>query len=172
MGQVIYTGIGSRRAPPEMLGRAEALARRLAASGLHLRSGGALGMDRAFERGAPADQRTIYRPAHVVGDAGEAAFALFDAEVAPLAGCGSIRRMRPPIAALLARNMFQVLGLNLATPTRAVVCWTPLLDYTHRDAGGTRYACLLAQARAIPIFNLAHWTVDEAAEQVRALARS
>ena len=169
---MIYTGIGSRRAPPEMLGRAEALARRLAASGLHLRSGGALGMDRAFERGTPSDQRTIYRPAHIVGDAGEAAFALFDAEVAPLAGCGSIRRMRPPIAALLARNMFQILGLDLSAPTRAVVCWTPILDYTHRDAGGTRYACLLAQVRRIPIFNLAHWTVDQAAEQVRALARS
>lgn len=169
---MIYTGIGSRRAPPEMLARAEALARRLAASGLHLRSGGALGMDRAFERGTPSDQRTIYRPAHVTGDVGEAAFGIFDAEVAPLAGCGSIRRMRPPIAALLARSMFQILGLGLSTPTRAVVCWTPVLDYTHRDAGGTRYACLLAQVRGIPIFNLAHWTTAETFDQVRALAGS
>lgn len=61
---------------------------------------------------------------------------------------------------------------SLATPTKAVVCWTPTLDYTDQDAGGTRYACLLAQTRGISIFNLAHWTAEETVEQVRTLARS
>ena len=35
-----------------------------------------------------------------------------------------------------------------------MICWTPILDYTQRAAGGTRYACILAEALDIPIFNL------------------
>lgn len=63
--------------------------------------------------------------------------------------------MRPLVAALLARNMHQILGADLATPAAVVLCWTLSDDYGSRLAGGTRYACLLAEARGIPIINLA-----------------
>lgn len=147
----IYTGIGSRAAPERALKRARLIAERLRLLGWLLRSGGAVGMDSAFERGAhPAKE--IYRPGVACE---QEARKLFDEEVRPLAGVCSLSRMRPAVAALLARNMPQVLGLTLDTPSRAVLCWTPSDDYRSPVAGGTRYACLLAQSRGIPIFNLA-----------------
>lgn len=47
-----YAGIGSRRTPPEVLGRMRRVAERLDARGYTLRSGGADGADSAFADGA------------------------------------------------------------------------------------------------------------------------
>lgn len=147
---MIYTGIGSRVTPERVLTRMCSLAETLAARGWTLRSGGAVGADTAFEHGAGPNAEIFYPR----GDL-RAAKELFEAEVRPLAGCPSIYRMRPLVAALLARNMHQILGADLTTPTAAVLCWTLSDDYRGRLAGGTRYACLLAEVRGIPIFNLA-----------------
>lgn len=50
----MYAGVGSRKAPQEVLGLMERIARRLAVLGWMLRTGGAEGADQAFERGARA----------------------------------------------------------------------------------------------------------------------
>ena len=145
----LYTGIGSRRTPSQVLKRISCLAHDLQKRGWRLRSGGAQGADRAFEEGAGGDC-DVFRPHGDLDDAK----ALFEAEVRPLAGCGSIYAMKPFVASLLARNMYQILGRDLQTPSKFVVCWTPTLDYASFEAGGTRYALLLAQSRGIRIFNL------------------
>jgi hypothetical protein len=56
-----YAGIGSRRAPAEILTVMTALASQLAERGYTLRSGHAAGSDQAFERGA-GTRAEIYLP--------------------------------------------------------------------------------------------------------------
>lgn len=52
---------------------------------------------------------------------------------------------------LHARNCFQVLGLDLETPSEFVICWTP----AGKGGGGTGQAIRIAKARGIPIYDLA-----------------
>lgn len=59
MKMKIYTGIGSRNTPPDILDIMFRLAGKLASEGYVLRSGGAQGADDAFEQGA-ADSTEIY----------------------------------------------------------------------------------------------------------------
>jgi hypothetical protein len=51
---------------------------------------------------------------------------------------------------LLARNTFQVLGRDLRTPSKMVICWT----VDGKDTGGTAVAIRLARESGIPVFNL------------------
>lgn len=62
-----FTGIGSRETPLEILTFMKALGKWYAQHGYTLRSGGAIGADRAFEAGhmngkAPPTMREIFRP--------------------------------------------------------------------------------------------------------------
>ena len=49
----------------------------------------------------------------------------------------------------MARNTYQVLGLDLMSPVDFVICWTPL----GRDDGGTGQAIRIANAHNIPVYN-------------------
>ncbi len=55
-----------------------------------------------------------------------------------------------------ARNVQQVLGKNLDTPTKFVVCWTPdgAEQRTSNKTGGTGQAIRVAISNNIPVFNL------------------
>ena len=59
-----YAGIGSRKAPKEAIDRMAELAEELAGKGYTLRSGGAGGADKAFEKGCDAvdGKKEIYLP--------------------------------------------------------------------------------------------------------------
>ena len=82
--------------------------------------------------------------------------------------------------ALLARDAHQVLGRDLDSPVRFVVCWTPAGDRDGRDprSGGTGQALRIAAARSLPVFNIANPDDLEAdlqalaSTQVQALSRS
>lgn len=50
---------------------------------------------------------------------------------------------------LQARNSHQVLGLDLETPTDAIICWTP----KGKGSGGTGQALRIGKALNIPIFD-------------------
>ena len=52
---------------------------------------------------------------------------------------------------LHARNGFQVLGLDLKTPSKFIVCWTP----GGKGGGGTGQAIRIARSWSIPIYDLA-----------------
>lgn len=58
--------------------------------------------------------------------------------------------------ALMARNCHQVLGPDLASPVRAVVCWTPdgSLNGRGSKVGGTGQALRIAARYGIPVVNL------------------
>lgn len=53
------------------------------------------------------------------------------------------------------RNVFQVLGADLRSPSSFLVCWAPWDPRSAGDVtGGTRTAVRLARSFGIPVFNL------------------
>lgn len=165
-----YTGIGSRQTPPDVLALMTVIARALAAQGFVLRSGGAVGADRAFELGSIA--RDIYIPFD-----GFNGYSSGRASTSPRSGsffC-SVRLPTPEAyvlaakyhrawarlstagQALIARNGHQVLGADLKTPARFVLCWTPdgATDRTTSKTGGTGQAVRVANAHGVKVWNLA-----------------
>lgn len=157
-----YTGVGSRSAPPEVLARVTLIARSLDQLGWTLRSGGAVGVDQAFEAGAVRMRPEIYIPwqgfrNRYVGPYDPPAillssedFRLAEERVSQVhptwEKCG------PSAQTLHARNAFQVFGsLTVpAEPSRFVLCWTQ----DGAVKGGTATAIRLAQNAGIPVFNL------------------
>lgn len=148
MGHSTYTGVGSRKTPPEILSLMRQIAGRLASLGFILRSGGAAGADSAFESGA-AGKCEIY----LASDATEAAARIASSFHPAWHRCSEFARN------LHARNAFQVLGRNLKSPSKFVVCWTRdgAIDHGERsiETGGTGTAISIASENGIPVFNLA-----------------
>jgi len=137
-----YAGIGSRRTPEHVLEIMALIAEQLERKGFILRSGGAIGADKAFEKGAKRKQ--IFRPEH----AKEWCFREINT-VLPK-GRPPLEKMRPYVRGLLGRNAMQILGPDGDSPVDFVVCWTP----EGRDDGGTGYAIRLAWKYGIPVYNL------------------
>ncbi|WP_419663864.1 hypothetical protein Dvar_40930 [Desulfosarcina variabilis str. Montpellier] len=143
-----YTGVGSRKTPPEILTLMTRFAMFAARNGLILRSGGAIGADQAFEAGA-GDLKEIYRPEDATPEALELA-----AQYHP-----AWHYMKWYSRRLHGRNAFQVLGKGLNTPSKFLICWTPDGCTRHStrktSTGGTGTAISIASEVAkIPIFNM------------------
>ncbi len=56
-----------------------------------------------------------------------------------------------------ARNIAQVMGYQLNTPSDFVICWTP----GGLEQGGTRTAIVFAKENNIPVYNLFNDGVEE-----------
>lgn len=150
---VFYAGIGSRQTPLYVQDRMVSIARRLAAAGAVLRSGHAPGADMAFERGC--DQcngpKEIYLPWKGFNKSLSSLYNI-DPGAIELA-----RKFHPNWSKLTqgakllqARNSYQVLGLDLNTPVKFVICYTTDGGFT----GGTGQAMRIADHYDIPIINL------------------
>lgn len=128
-------------------------------NGLILRSGGAPGADAAFESGVPHFMgKEIYIPWKNFEQRTE--IDQIDNDIV----CGGSReaasiaeRFTPGWHSLQiggkklhTRNVFQVLGRDLNTPSKFLICWTS----GAREIGGTRTALVLAREYKIPIYNL------------------
>jgi hypothetical protein len=128
------------------------MAKRLATSGAVLRSGAAPGADRAFERGCDrgGGAKEIYLP--WVGFEGrEDGIVIEDERAFEIAA-----RIHPAWSGLTegakrlhARNVCQVLGRDLDSPSRFLVCWTDRGKLT----GGTATAIQVALEHEVPVFN-------------------
>jgi hypothetical protein len=164
-----YAGIGSRETPADVLGVMESIAARLARRRWVLRTGASPGADQAFYRGARAaggrvelflpwpdfqanswsgaDPRALDVLSRPTKEACELA-ARFSPDWERLEG----RERR-----LFARDAHQVLGADLASPARCVICWTAdgSLDGSGAGADGTRQALRIASHHRIAVFNLA-----------------
>lgn len=140
----VYAGIGSRQTPKLILDFIRMFAMRMGDMGWQLRSGGAIGADLAFERGARhsrmGDLPKIYRPEEATPEAIELASKFHPNWKA----CDDYTRR------LHGRNAMIVLGGDLKYPVDKVVCWT--LD--GRTDGGTGMGLRIAIAYKIPIINL------------------
>ena len=145
-----YTGVGSRKTPKDVLYLMENLATMLANRGWTLRSGGAIGADQAFERGCAMAQG--HRQIFFASDATEQAMLIAE-EFHP-----AWDRMTDYAQHLHGRNALQVLGADLKTPSKFLVCWTPDSAISHAErsiqTGGTGTAISIAESRGIPVFNL------------------
>ncbi len=154
---IFYTGVGSQKTPPSIRSTIVDLARHIARQGLTLRSGAAEGADAMFESGATTE---------LGADAGSEIYIpwpRFNGHDSPL--CNQMpeafaiaERMHPAwhncssqARKLHARDVHQVLGEDLCTPSAFVVCWTP----GGKIVGGTATAIRVAMDRAIPVHNLA-----------------
>jgi hypothetical protein len=165
----IYAGIGSRETPPRVLQLIETIAERLANDGWVLRTGLSPGADQAFYRGARAGQGRVelYLPwprfqqdARLDTDARGVSVLSSPSKDA----CELGARFHPAwdglgrdARRLLARDGHQVLGANLKTPARLIVCWTPdgSLDGTGPLSGGSGQALRIAHDRGIEVLSLA-----------------
>lgn len=148
MNQLLYTGIGSRSTPQDILDQMTSLSKSL--KEWTLRSGGADGADTAFERGATLKE--IYLPwkgfnnsQSELYEVGRDALKIAETIHPNWEAC------QPAARNLHGRNCYQVLGKNLRTPSCFVVCWTE----NGKLVGGTTTAIKLATIWGIPVFNLA-----------------
>ena len=142
-----YTGIGSRHTPSTIIATMTSIAKLLSDLGWTLRSGGASGADTAFQLGASA--ANIYR----TGDSTIESMAIAARFHPAWHRCSSYARQ------LHGRNTFQVLGLNLKTPSSFLICWTRDSCISHStrsiQTGGTGTAISIADHYGVEIFNLA-----------------
>lgn len=160
-----YAGIGSRDTPKEIQDIMSHLASTLEDKGWILRSGGANGADSAFEGGVKdRNKMEIFLPE-----------ASFNRRWVTVTGCINIMtletyedamktvdkfhpapgKLSPFARRLMARNAMQVLGQDLKTLSKMIICWTPKGEVT----GGTGQALRIANEYNIPIFNLGNTKV-------------
>lgn len=156
-----FAGIGSRETPPEVLKLLTDLTFQLCSRGLILRSGGAVGADAYCELGARNANSVpeIYLPwpgfngllsgdgyRTIADDRLPDAMRIAEQYHPNWASCSyGAKKMH-------TRNVAQILGGNLDTPSLFVLCWAPVKE--GRVQGGTGQAVRIAQALAIPVFNL------------------
>lgn len=156
-----YTGIGARATPGAILSIMESAAAALAQKAYTLRSGHAEGADSAFEGGAiqggAGQTSEIYLPApHWRGSNSSFHPGAIDPTLWRAAQTIAARhhpvwnRLKPFVQALHTRNVFQILGPGLNTPSRFVICWTP----DGEASGGTGQALRIAEQYGVPIINL------------------
>jgi hypothetical protein len=173
-----YAGIGSRETPEAHLRTMRAWGRRLAADGWTLRSGAADGADSAFEAGAleAGGKTDIWLPwdgfnGHLTGLSADRVGLFGKAcRIAEQHHPGWHRLGSGP-RALMARNVFQVLGRDLRSPVRFVLCWAlkPRYDQDGRIVdvnGGTGLAVRLAASEGIPVCHLDYHLSMRQLEQI------
>jgi len=150
-----YTGIGSRSTPSEILNLMSLIGEVFAQSWI-LRSGGADGADSAFEAGAnKANGPTeIFLPWK--GFNGNKS-SLWIKEPVYTKAVQIAAKYHPAwhncsqaVRKLHARNVQQILGENLDTPSDCVIAWTP----EGKDVGGTATALKIARDHDVPVYNL------------------
>ncbi len=156
-----YAGIGSRETPSDILGEMALFGKTLA-NLMILRSGAAPGADEAFETGCKSSdgRREIFLPwkgfqkndSHLYG---------VDQRASDIAATvhPHFQYMKRPVKLLIARNMHQILGVDLDRPVEFVICWTKdgcenHETYTPTKTGGTGSAIALASKLDIPVYNL------------------
>lgn len=148
-----YTGIGSRETPIDVLNTFINIGRYLGGIGYTLRSGGADGADTAFEIGCDQSQgkKEIYIPWYRFNNSTSMLFNISQEafEMASLIH-PSWERLSDGAKKLHARNCSQILGQDLKTPTKFVVCYTK----DGKGGGGTGQAIRLARQYNIPIFDV------------------
>lgn len=156
-----YTGIGSRSTPTSIIPKIQEIAKDLAQQGYILRSGNADGADTFFYEShiKYSNAYEIYLPWPNFNKIKNPEFIplnkipiekIRQAEVIVEEIHPAWNNLKPSVRALHTRNAFQVLGLDLKTPSEILYCWTP----NGEVVGGTATAIKIAQMYDVPIVNL------------------
>jgi hypothetical protein len=148
-----YTGIGSRKTPVKICHFMTELATKFEKEEHTLRTGGANGADKAFIKGVKdPDNMQIFVPTpgwhgfEMLYEIPEEAYELAK-KFHP-----AWNRCSPWAKSAHARNMMQVLGPDLKTPSSFVVFWAPY--YTGTYHGGTSQALRIAEAESIHCYKV------------------
>lgn len=159
--EILFAGIGSRRAPREALYTVRNLSHALAAKNYKVRTGGADGCDINFELAYLAAGGKVelwlpwpnFKHREGVGHFPGALHEEIARTIHPI-----YDKLPPYMRYLHARNVGQILGEACNTPVQFVACWTPdgcESEATRtRNTGGTGTAIALADRNNIPVFNL------------------
>lgn len=183
-----YTGVGSRETPEAITDIMSDLALALFGLDYHLRSGRAEGSDYAFQRGAEFGtlndthklvKQDIYIPNErfnkCFGNLGainpnkldnyeEAEQLMWD--IHPKG-----KHLRGFAREAHIRNMYQVLGNDLKTPSDFVLCYSVM--ERGRPTGGTASAYNLAKLYKIPVYNFyVESEKEEACQMILAMSKS
>lgn len=174
---MFYTGIGSRDITATHEELICKLAKRIPVE-YTLRSGGATGSDMAFHRAALSVDRSLSLPPHEIylpwnglnnhygtGASGKyrsnhLSLSDIDSKLVEEATETASRIhfawnfLSPASKLLHTRNIFQVLGRDLKTPSQFLVCMANYEDTKGTPTGGTRTAWMLAKEYEIPCYNL------------------
>jgi len=158
---MVYTGIGSRKTPEQVLLLMSNIAELLGERGYTLRSGGAGGADSAFEIGCDSvgGSKEIYLPWKNFNNRNSELNVVCESAL-ELASRFHPRYkyLKRPAKLLMGRNGYQVLGNDLKTPVDFVICYTPNGD----GGGGTGQAIRIAKHHDIPVHDLGSITVKDA----------
>lgn len=166
-----FTGIGSRETPEDILLLMTEISKKLTSENWILRSGGSWGADEAFQKGV-SDFSEIYLPyknfrrvegilGNYISDKSIISDAMYIVSKYNLHEnwndmLNNINQKDS--VAMHTRNVFQILGADLKTKTKFVICWTKdganKIEETSYYTGGTRTAIRLALHLNIPVFNL------------------
>lgn len=154
-----YSGIGSRNTPLEILALMTRLAYMLESDYI-LRSGGADGSDLAFEKGVLNGNKEIYLPWQGFNNSSSEFYEVCERakQIAKKYHPANWDGLRPTVQKLHARNVYQVLGYDLDTPSKFVLCWTPDYCESHDTrsihTGGTGTAISVASHYNVPVINM------------------
>jgi len=158
---IYYSGVGSRQTPPLVIAQMMGMGETFASLGWCLRSGGAAGADSAFEDGCDVvlGKKEIYLPWKGFNNHTSDKYEVTIPALDYASRIHSVwSKLSPAAKNLHARNVFQVLGEDLKTPSTLLVCWT--LDGCERKqdrtikTGGTGTAIAIADENGIPVYNL------------------
>lgn len=156
-----YAGIGSRETPPDIKNIMGLFATKMENKGWILRSGGAPGADSAFEHGIKDPHNMeIFLPTFTFNGkySSNIGYYNFYECSGVYSAIDTVHKFHPTpyklstyAKFLMARNAMQVLGRDLKTPSKMIVCWTP----DAKIIGGTAQAIRIATHYNIPVYNLA-----------------
>ena len=165
MSQFTYTGVGARNTPDRILDIMEHMGYALAQRGYVLRSGGAEGADKAFEAGCDAAQgsKKVYIPWSGFNNYIPNGVSIMTLDQGNRDGAIDIikdvhpafNRLSRGALALHARNVYQVTGIYLDSPSQFLLCYATV-DNEGIPVGGTRTAWVVARMFDIPCFNLSN----------------
>jgi hypothetical protein len=149
----LYTGVGGRKVPSNLLQLASGIGQSLAYKGYTLRSGAASGTDEYFEIGCDRGngKKEIYLPSKGFNSHPSELYKVCDkalllaSEIHP-----AWNRLADYVKLLHARNCYQVLGRDLNTPSEFLVAATK----NGEVVGGTATAINLALKNDIPVYNI------------------
>jgi hypothetical protein len=157
-GKIYYTGIGTRNLPDDYKEKIKNIAIGLDKLGFILRSGGADGCDLSFENNHQGSKE-IFIPWKGFNNSDSNLHEQNkDASNIARENHPAYEKLKPAVKKLMDRNVHQVLGKDLKTPSQFIICYTEdgVNNHTNRTSktGGTGLAISVASKNNIPIYNI------------------
>lgn len=169
-----YTLIGSRKTPDHIYNLMVRVARKFKTKGWIVRSGGADGADTAAEEACQNENMNIYLPWEGFNGQSSSDRGYIDVSKHKLRHRAEeiVSETHPAwdrcsrgAKSLHTRNVYQILGNDLQTPSKFVLCWAEPSGKLGYVKGGTATAVELALDNNVKVFNLYHKYVQDKFEK-------